>query len=84
MELGQVIGLTARGIFQLVRYANGHQEELEDHEVLESIALCESGPILHQVQADSLVLTWCPSVPQQMQLEQVESTALYTPDLLHL
>ena len=63
MELGQVIGLTARGIFQLVRYANGHQEELEDHEVLESIALREPGTILNKVHADSSALALRLSAP---------------------
>lgn len=48
-ELGTVIGVDPQGIFQRVRYANAHQEELEDHEVLESIALREPGPIVHQV-----------------------------------
>ncbi|KAK9861944.1 hypothetical protein WJX84_005498 [Apatococcus fuscideae] len=51
MELGTVIGLGPNGIFQRVRYTNGHQEELEDHEVLESIALREPGPILEMGRA---------------------------------
>ena len=48
-SLGLSLAWIHQGIFQRARYANGHQEELEDHEVLESIVLREPGPILHLV-----------------------------------
>lgn len=65
LELGTVTGVDPNGVFQHVQYANGHQEELEDHEVLESIVLREPGPILH------LVLSFTSNITDMQEFQRV-------------